>query len=428
MKKIIIIIICSILILIGYFYFTQPKLERIWVTQFRGSLHGYGGMAIGQDGRIYLAGRIPEDLGEGSASRKDYLFVARYNTEGKRDWIKGISQADWYDECTDLAIDKSGNIYVTGYADRNVTPPGIYRKKDIFVVKYDSSGSKLWERQYGSNGNDQSFGLAIDKLGNIVIVGYTEGNFEGQENIGNRDIFVMKCDLEGKAIWYKQYGTMSAEEAHDVCVDSENNIYVTGYTEGSLEYNSKAGGRDIFLMKCNSVGEQKWVKQFGSSQEDDGLAVLCSKANEIYLSGYVSDQLDNLKNFGGKDIFAAKYNTAGQKVWVKQFGSSGYDIGQDICEDDQGKMYIIGMTNGSFKKNEEQKTRWDIVLISMNSQGKLKLLKQFGTKWQDYGKGIKIDTNHNIYMAGITVGDFNNDTGEYLEGMDTFLAKYKIGK
>jgi hypothetical protein len=153
-----------------------------------------------------------------------------------------------------VAVDSSGNVYVTGFTggglDGNTNAGGA----DIFLVKYDSAGTKQWTRQLGTTTNDYVHGVAVDSSGNIYVTGETMGGLDGNTNAGNWDIFLVKYDSAGTKQWTRQLGTTTNDYGYGPAVDSSGNVYVTGYTDGALDGNTKAGNWDVFLVKYDSNG------------------------------------------------------------------------------------------------------------------------------------------------------------------------------
>jgi hypothetical protein len=147
-----------------------------------------------------------------------------------------------------VATDSSGNVYVAGFIDS---------LPDLFVVKYNSSGAEQWTQQLVSSGDDRARGVATDSSGNVYVAGYTKGGLDGNSNSGGSDVFVVKYNSSGTKQWTQQLGTTEWDIAYGVATDSSANVYVTGYTDGGLDGNSNAGGIDLFLVKYNSSGTKQ---------------------------------------------------------------------------------------------------------------------------------------------------------------------------
>jgi len=169
-----------------------------------------------------------------------------------------------------VTTDSSDNIYVTGYTlgelDGNTNSGG----RDIFLLKYTSIGTKQWTKQLGTFSIDSGNGVTTDSSGNIYVTGDTLGDLDGNTNSGGEDIFLIKYNSSGTKQWTKQLGTSSTDIGIGVTTDSSGNIYVTGYTLGDLDGNTSSGGDDIFLVKYDSSGTKQWTKQLGTSSGDYG--------------------------------------------------------------------------------------------------------------------------------------------------------------
>ena len=198
---------------------------------------------------------------------------------------------------------------------------------DIFLVKFNSSGTKQWTKQLGTSTTEYGRGPTTDSSGNIYVTGFTRGGLDGNTNLGSSDIFLIKYNSSGTKIWTKQLGTSKDEEGFEVTTDSSDNIYVTGVTYGGLDGNTNSGLSDIFLVKYNSSGTKQWTKQLGTSSKDIGLGLTTDSTGHIYMTGWTEGWLDGNANSGGikcylrascKDIFLVKYNSSGIKQWTKQ--------------------------------------------------------------------------------------------------------------
>jgi len=184
---------------------------------------------------------------------------------------------------------------------------------NIFLVKFNSSGTKQWTKQLGTSSIDSGSGVITDSSGNIYVTGFTYGGLDGNTNSGSFDIFLIKYNSSGTKQWTKQLGTSSSEEGNGVTTDSSGNIYVTGYTDGGLDGNTSSGYNDIFLVKYNSSGTKQWTKQLGTSSTDYGSGVSTDSSGNIYVTGSTSGELDGNTHFGDRDIFLVKYSSSGTK-------------------------------------------------------------------------------------------------------------------
>ena len=129
---------------------------------------------------------------------------------------------------------------------------------DIFLVKYNSSGTKQWTKQLGVESlGDEGRGVSTDSSGNIYVTGQTWGNLDGNTNSGFSDIFLVKYNSSGTKQWTKQLGTTEGDYGFGVTTDSSGNIYVTGFTYGDLDGNTSSGNSDIIIVKYDSSGTKQ---------------------------------------------------------------------------------------------------------------------------------------------------------------------------
>ena len=131
------------------------------------------------------------------------------------------------------------------------------------MIKYNPSGPKQWTTHLGTSSNERANGVSTDSSGNVYVAGYTQGELDGNSSAGHKDLFVVKYNASGTKQWTKQLGTSSTDYAYGVATDSSGNVYVAGTTAGGLDGNSSAGNYDLFVVKYNSSGTKQWTKQLG---------------------------------------------------------------------------------------------------------------------------------------------------------------------
>jgi hypothetical protein len=180
-------------------------------------------------------------------------LLIKYNTSGTKQWSRLLGSS-LHDIAYGVATDSSGNVYVTGVTYGSMDGFTNAGGSDIFVIKYNSSGTKQWTRLLGTSGygnriTDIAYGVATDSSDNVYVTGYTEGGLDGNSSAGSRDLFVVKYNSSGTKQWTKQLGTSYDDEARGIATDSSGNIYVTGYTNGGLDGSTSTGGRSLFVVK-----------------------------------------------------------------------------------------------------------------------------------------------------------------------------------
>jgi hypothetical protein len=215
------------------------------------------------------------------------LFLAKYDANGNVLWAKSAGGAEW-DEVTSVAVDVAGNSYVTGYFQSPTiyfgsnTLTNASSARDIFLAKYDANGNVLWAKRAGSNDSDGASSVAVDVSGNTYVTGYFQGTTItfGSTTLTNananntHDMFLAKYDVNGNVIWAKSAaGGTDSDYAESVAIDASGNTYMSGwFYSTTLNFGSitltNDGGQDIFIVKYDSNGNALWVKGSNGSGGD----------------------------------------------------------------------------------------------------------------------------------------------------------------
>lgn len=241
-------------------------------------------------------------------------------------------------------IDKYGNVYIAGET-KGVLSDHNFGKTDGFVSKFDSIGNLIWTKQFGTIEDDKINWLAIDRNSNLYATGYTKGVLN-DKNFGNEDIIVIKLDSAGTIQWQKQYGTDSADIGNQIYVDTQENIYISGTTKGSME-KLPLGKTDCIIMKLDNKGNKIWTKQFGTSGDDVCLGLTKDNASNIYVCGYTEGDLAG-RNKGKWDAFIGKFTDNGEQIKLFQFGTKDWDMVSSIVVDNENYIYVGGSTGANF--------------------------------------------------------------------------------
>jgi hypothetical protein len=398
---------------------SEPTLE--WIKQLGTSGGDVArGVAVDSNNNVYITGYTEGELDGINAGGYD-AFLAKYDSAGTIVWTTqlGTTMAD---VAYGVAVDSNNNVYITGYTRDDLDGSGNAGGNDAFLAKYDSAGTIVWTKQLGTSGSDIASGVAIDSSNNVYITGNTLGDLGGSGNAGGADAFLAKYDSAGNIVWTKQLRTIGNDKAQGVAVDSNNNVYITGYTSGDLGGSGNAGVFDAFLAKYDSAGTIVWTKQLGSTKSEIAYMVAIDSNNNVYITGYTSGDLGGSGNAGFHDAFLVKYDSAGTIVWTKQLGITTYDATNSVAVDSNNNVYITGYTQGDLGGSGNAGGA-DAFLAKYDSAGTIVWTKQLGTTTSDAARGVAIDSNNNVYITGSTSGDLG---GINAGGNDVFLAKYSI--
>jgi len=287
----------------------------------------------------------------------------------ERKWRIGGNK---YDRAYDSIIDPSDNIYLVGYAYDSASMP--YHR--LLVLKYDSDGNDLLKFTWGS-GTTCYHGRAItlDSSRNIYTAGDTSN--------GPQDVFLVKFDINGNYQWDREWGGSSDEICNAIASDSLDNVYIGGYTQSFGVEN-----KDVFLAKYDNLGNKKWDLTWGGSGNDVCTSIIIDDSDNIYVGAKTSSFGE-----GSNDMCVIKFDSSGNQLWNKTWGTPNNDICNEIRFDNSKNIFLLGSTYQS---------GYDICLVKFNSAMEYQWNKTFGEGGSEYGEGIAFDSNDDIYVGGYT--------------------------
>ncbi len=382
-----------------------------------------GGIAFDANNNLYMAAESRFTFnGDINVGWQDVLVI-KYDSDGNMLWSDqtGTATSDLLDN---IAFDKTHNVlYVTGSTTASLHDLDTIGDRDIFVIKYDADGNRLWTIMDGTVREDRPYDIALDSAGNIFLAGVTHGNFDGNTPMPTgRDIFVAKYDSLGTKIWTRQLQGDNWERAEGIAVDSNDNIYITGYT-GSSELAGEVTNDTInsFVIKYNNEGNRLWTRIISSDGTEYGYGITTDSHNNVFVTGMTTGDLDGNTNLGGYDQFTTKYNTNGALIWTTLSGGSLGDSAYDIALDTSGRVYITG-----YIEKTETGDRWDYVLTMFDTNGEqvwtIQNTPEYGRIRDDRGYYVALDSTDNIYVNGTTYGSFFSL--DEAASNKVFIAKY----
>ncbi|MGW8185212.1 MAG: Ig-like domain-containing protein [Candidatus Moraniibacteriota bacterium] len=333
-----------------------------WTRVIGGANGKNAGLGIAVHGsNVFVTGYFSGDTVDfdGTSGTDEYIpingsdiFVTKYGTDGSYGWTRAFGAADTWDDKRDIAIDASGNIFVTGYfintgdfdgtagVDSHSTGGG----RDVFITKYNADGSYGWTRTFGGPGGDYGTGIAISNSGDVYVSGYFAGtvDFDATGGVDTQssvdddvNTFFTKYNADGSYGWTRIIADTQDSYAYDIAVDdTDGGIYVTGYFENlytAIDFDATSGTdlrtaksvySDIFITKYFTDGSYGWTRNFGGNYWNAGQGVDVDNGR-VHVAGYfVAPTPANFDDTGGTDlhsgntssswdIFMATYNTDG---------------------------------------------------------------------------------------------------------------------
>ncbi len=329
------------------------------------------------EGNIYQAGTL-----KNGPHGNDDMYVVKFDTQGDEEWNKIIGGAN-YDMANDIARDSEGNAYLVG--TYNFIPGHSDHK--ICLVKLDDQGNQKWIHNYSSG--TYGDGIQIDKEDNIYLLGWSSLTY---------NILLLKYDSEGNLIWDRQWSGAGNDITCGPAIagDDEGNVYIAGATTSAGK-----GGYDVLLIKFNSSGAESWNRTWGGVEDDQAYSLAVDGENNIYIAGDTESFLVN----GDKTQFLAKYDGEGDLMWNRTCSGMEGATCRSIITDSEDTIYMTGCNYQSFSEryvyllmydnqgNELWQTKWgpssDITGYSLAFTTKEDILisgkvKSFGSHVDDF--------------------------------------------
>ena len=327
------------------------------------------------------------------------------------------------DTAASVAVDSLGNVYVTGMTDEALDGNVRIGGGDLWLSKHDINGQKLWTRLWGTTNPDSPGGLSVAPDGSLYVPSRVAGPLDAQTHLGSYDAALTKFNSSGVKQWTRQWGTTADDTANGSAVDaSSGDVYVVGTTTGTLSGQTSLGGQDVFLMKYDNAGVLQWTRQFGTTGLDTGHGVALDSAGSVYVAGVVSGGLNNQPFAGAQDAFLIKYDAAGAYQWTRLLGTTGDDIAYGIAIDGNNNLFIVGSAAGTLPGQTYQGGLADMFVASYDTAGVRQWVRQFGSTDWDVAKGVAVDGFNHVYVTGITSGPMD---GQPCRGIgDIVLSRF----
>ena len=361
------------------------SVDTAWVRRYNGTGNSTDiaqAIAIDNSGNVYVTGN------SSSGGLNDDYATIKYSPSGDTiypgGWVRRYNgpgnASDWP---SFIAVDGSGNVYVTGGS------PGSGSDNDYATIKYKSNGDTTWVRRYNgpANGHDWAYSLAVDDSGYVYVTGHSNGSGT------SGDYATVKYYPNGDIFWVSRYnGSGNGQDiAEALVVDSSGNVYVTGWSYGiGTDY-------DIATIKYKPNGDTGWVRRYNGPRDsmDGALSIALDGSGNVYVAGGSTGIGTAL------DYLTIKYSPSGNQLWANRYNGpgSGFDAVMSLAVDASGNAYVTGQGEG------DTTTGHDIATIKYYPNGDTAWVRRYNRppRCGDNAVAIAIDTLGNSYITGFSM-------------------------
>lgn len=304
------------------------------------------------------------------------FLIAQYQLGEK--WVAFYNgTGNGNDETFGIAVDGTANVYVTGTSD------GSSSSSDLVTIKYNSAGIQQWIQRYNGPGNSSDEGrqVAVDASGSVYVIGNSNG---GSSSL---DFVTIKYNSSGVQQWAQIYGgilSTGIDRASVLSIDGSGNVYVSGNSNG-----------DYATIKYNSSGNIAWLQRYngtGNGQDQPkGLAV--DGTGNVFVTG------SSIGSGSGSDYLTIKYNSSGVQQWVQRYNGpgNGGDNAYSIALDPAGNIYVTGGSTST-------SNGFDYCTIKYNTNGVQQWIVFNSWPYDDLADEILIASDGTIYVTGFSPG------------------------
>jgi DNA replication initiation complex subunit (GINS family) len=318
------------------------------------------------DGGYIMAG-YTTSIGAGGSD----AYLVKINGKGDVTWDLAYGMKD-NDTFWSVAETSDGGYIAAGKIEN-----GADKDKNMYVVKVAGDGHAIWERSFGSIGEDEANNIIRTKDGGYIVVGLTNS-----KGAGSGDAWVVKLSKTGDLLWDQTFGTKENDFANAVIQTKDGGYAVTGFSGEKS---------DIFVVKLDAKGGMIWNKFIGTANYETGSSIIQADDGSLVVSGMTQEK-PNVK----VDAFIVKLSTSGELVWSKAIRTDNFSSAMNIKQTPDGG-YI---TCGTIVTGEETSGGGDIYFLKLTPNGELQWSKIIGGPDVEYGNVVVLGPGKMYVFAG----------------------------
>ncbi|MEM8999101.1 MAG: hypothetical protein AAGB24_02470 [Bacteroidota bacterium] len=351
-----------------------------WLRTYGGSKDDQGQQAIQtSDGGYAITGYAMSDDGDGSNNEGFHdNWVLRLDSSGNILWEKSFGFSG-HDHSYDIVETADGGFFFSGFLDvtssngEGSTGKGsglsAHGVGEFWGTKVDGQGNLVWRKFFGGTNNDRSFGVVNAHDGGYVLIGASESNdFDVSNPKGSYDFWVVKIDKNGNFLWERSFGGTGIDQSYDIARTKDGAYAIVGNTFSiDTDVSKNNGESDIWLIKISEAGELLWQKSYGGTGFDASHGISTAADGGFIISGNSkSFNGDATQNFGENDFWLIKTDESGELEWQRSFGGTGLDFAYDALEGADGSIILVGDTASEDFPGTEHRGGLDLLVIKVN--------------------------------------------------------------
>ncbi len=365
-----------------------PSPEIIWTTTLGGADDDWGfSVHESSDGKYIIAG-YTASFGAGYYD----VYLIKTHADGETLWTRVYGGGE-DDRGFSIQETSDGGFIIAGIT--RTFGAGSY---DFYLIKTDENGNALWEKTFGGTDDDWGFSVIESSDGGYIIVGSTESYGEGE-----RDVYVIKTDVNGDTLWTKTYGGEKDDVGVSIQKTSDSGYIIAGRTTSF-----GSGYYDVYLIKINDDGDIQWAKTYGGTEYDGGVSV-----QQTSDGGYIIGGDTESYGEGERDVYLIKIDETGSVLWTKTYGGTEDDGCLSVQETSDGGYIVTGFTTLSNIPTWNS----DVYLIKTDANGSALWTETYGGTKFDIGYSVQETSDGGYIIAGATCSEDSNN--------DVYLIKIK---
>jgi len=425
--------------------------EHDWSVRFGGPGYDLGSsVAVDPVGDLWISGSFRETMDLGGAVLEAVddsdAFLARLAPDGGHLWshsygtIRGQGAGR-------LRVDADGNVIVAGGFNGPIDLGGgeffvDWDFPSVFLAKFTPAGEHIWSTSLIGDVATASR-MTLDSLGAPIMTGGFRDWLSHEDTLlmsaGLDDIFLTRhSPATGWAQWAQSYGDANTQDGGDVAVDLDDNLVFTGYFDGTVDF---GGGPltvegpfgDAYVASVDAEGQHRWSRAFGGEGFDFGTGIAVAPGGDVLLTGVFETNIDlgggPLISSGDRDLFVARFTSAGEHLWSRRFGDAGIQQHIGVAVDARGDVVLYGAFEGALDFGGGPLVAAggvDVFVVKLDAFGEHVWSHRAGDAADQYPADVAFDADGRVLVIGHYAGsiDFGGGPLDSAGFEDVFVARF----